>query len=106
MSATTFVKPRDMKPGMVIKVDGEWLTTESVVMLPGGGTRTAGTRRGQYIIRAGGREITASGRGSFETRATTDSPEKCPVCVYGEPADHTCDEGQQHRYRVETRGRI
>lgn len=29
----------------------------------------------------------------------------CPVCVYGEPTDHTCDAGQQHRHAVEHRGR-
>lgn len=34
------------------------------------------------------------------------TPARCPVCVYGEPTDHTCDEGQQHRYRVETAGRL
>jgi|SRR5829696_1107846 len=36
--------------------------------------------------------------------ATKATDGKCPVCVYGEPTDHTCDEGQQHRYRIEHAG--
>lgn len=52
-------------------------------------------------------KVTDAGRAAH-SRAMAPSPEsdKCPRCVYGEPTDHTCDEGQQHRYRVEHHGQI
>lgn len=37
-------------------------------------------------------------------RRWLDARRACPRCSYGEPAQHTCDEGQRHRYHVEHRG--
>jgi hypothetical protein len=39
-----------------------------------------------------------------EAREAT-QPGKCPRCVYGDPAGHTCDSRQQAQHAIEVRSR-
>jgi hypothetical protein len=37
-------------------------------------------------------------------RKTSKEELHCPVCCYGEPAQHTCTEDQQRKFEIETKG--